>query len=184
MKGNAREDEMHPYVARLLGLVGSQDHFVLLEATPGRLSDISARIGDEGLHLTFGRGKWSARHVISHLADVEMAVGFRIRQTVAESKHQIQAFDQDHWARAYASADASLAVPAQAALRRWNLSFFRSLDAGQLARSGSHPERGEETVDLMIRILAGHDLNHLAQLETIASEIRSRSRSKTWPETV
>jgi len=165
---------MHPYVARLLGLVGSQDHFVLLEATPARLSAISEQIGDAGLPVAFGPGKWSARQVIAHLADVEMAIGYRVRQTVAEDRHHIQAFDQDDWARGYSSADASLAVPAQAALRRWNLSFFRSLDAGQLARSGCHPERGEETVDLMIRMLAGHDLNHLGQLEKIASQVRAR----------
>jgi DinB superfamily len=182
MKAKAPErGRHHPYVARLLGLVGSRDHFVLLQATPARLSDIWAQIGDSGLPVTYGPGKWSARQIMAHLADVELAIGFRIRQTVAEDRHQIQAFDQDHWAHGYGSADASLAVPAQAALRRWNLSFFRSLDGAQLVRSGSHPERGEETVDLMIRILAGHDLNHLAQLETIVAEVRRR-RSKTRPE--
>jgi hypothetical protein len=172
------EDEMHPYVARLLGLVGSQDHWALLEAAPGRLSQLWSRIGPAGLAVAFGPGKWSARAVFAHLADVEMAIGFRIRQTVAEDDHQIQAFDQDDWARGYESADAALAVPAHAALRRWNLSFFHSLDPGQLSRSGFHPERGEETVDRMIRMLAGHDLNHLAQLETIASEVRTRSEGE------
>ena len=170
---------MHPYVARLLGLVGSQDHWALLEATPGRLSELWSQIGPDGLAIAFGPGKWSARAVFAHLADVEMAIGFRIRQTVAEDGHQIQAFDQDVWARRYECANAALAVPAQASLRRWNLSFSHSLDAGQLARSGFHPERGEETVDRMIRMLAGHDLNHLAQLETIASEVLARSERRT-----
>src|SRR5262249_19754401 len=160
-------------VVRLLGLVGSQDHWALLEATPERLSHLWSQIGPRGLAVAFGPGKWSARAVFAHLADVEMAIGFRIRQTVAEDGHPIQAFDQDDWARRYESADAALAVPAQASLRRWNLSFFHSLDAAQLARRASHPERGEETVDRMIRMLAGHDLNHLAQLETIASQVRA-----------
>jgi hypothetical protein len=33
-----------------------------------------------------------------------------------------------------------------------------------------HPERGIESIGLMIRMLAGHDLNHLAQLEQIAGQ--------------
>jgi len=169
---------MHPYVARLLGLVGSKDHWNLLEATPGRLADLRSEIGAPGLTVPFGPGKWSARSVFAHLADVEMAIGFRIRQTVAEDGHRIQAFDQDDWARGYDATDADIAVPAQAALRRWNLSFFRSLDARQLSQSGLHPERGEETVDRMIRLLAGHDLNHLAQLEAIASQVRRGSSSQ------
>jgi hypothetical protein len=175
MSSTFEEDEMHPYVARLLGLVGSRDHWELLEATPGRLSQLWSQIGPDGLVLAFGPGKWSARAVFSHLADVEMAIGFRIRQTVAEDDHQVQAFDQDDWARGYESADAALAVPAQASLRRWNLSFFHSLTGTQLGRSGLHPERGKETVDRMIRMLAGHDLNHLAQLEKIASEALTQS---------
>jgi hypothetical protein len=32
-----------------------------------------------------------------------------------------------------------------------------------------HPERGEESVDTTIRMCAGHDRNHLAQLEAIAA---------------
>ena len=163
---------MNPYTARLLGLVGSQDHWAILEATPRRLADLRAAIGSTGLGVPFGSGKWSARAVFAHLADAEVAIGFRVRQTVAEDSHHIQAFDQDHWARGYDSRDADLAVAAQAALRRWNLSFYRSLDAKQLSRIGLHPERGEESVDRMIRLLAGHDLNHLAQLETIASRVR------------
>jgi hypothetical protein len=30
-----------------------------------------------------------------------------------------------------------------------------------------HPERGEESVERILQMLAGHDLNHLGQLEQI-----------------
>jgi hypothetical protein len=36
-----------------------------------------------------------------------------------------------------------------------------------LERQAVHPERGPETLGTIIRLLAGHDLNHLAQLERL-----------------
>jgi hypothetical protein len=32
-----------------------------------------------------------------------------------------------------------------------------------------HPERGMETIGILVKMLAGHDLNHIAQLEQIAA---------------
>jgi DinB family protein len=159
---------MNAYVARLLDLLGSRDPLAVIEETPKRLADLAGRIGSSGLERRWGPDKWTARTILAHFADVEILAGFRVRQTLAEENPQIQAIDQDVWARRYGSADPALALAAQAALRRWNLDLFRSLGAAELARAALHPERGEETVDRMIRLLAGHDLNHLAQLETIA----------------
>ena len=88
----------------------------------------------------------------------------------AEDDHRIQPFDQDLWARWYGAADADLAIASQAALRAWNLNLFRSIGPNELARVTHHPERGDESVDRIIRMLAGHDLNHLGQLEAVASE--------------
>jgi hypothetical protein len=33
-----------------------------------------------------------------------------------------------------------------------------------LRRSGQHNERGPETLDMVLRMLAGHDLSHLDQI--------------------
>jgi hypothetical protein len=162
---------MHPYTARILALLGQRDPIASLEETPRRLEGLFGRIGESGLGRRHGPGKWTAREIFAHLADAELAVGFRVRQALAEENHTIQAFDQDAWAGRYDSSDAALALQAQGALRRWNLNLFRSLGRAELDRPAFHPERGEETVDLMIRLLAGHDLNHLAQLETVANAV-------------
>jgi len=158
---------MHIYTERILGLIGERDPLDSMARTPGRLADLYARIGEKGIEQSYDAGKWTARKIFAHLADAELAIGFRIRQVLA-GERQIQVFDQDIWASRYDSADTWLAVEAETALRQWNLGLFRSLGPPELRRAALHPERGEETVGLMIRLMAGHDLNHLGQLEKIA----------------
>jgi hypothetical protein len=53
------------------------------------------------------------------------------------------------------------------ALRRSNLRLLRSLSPEELRRSGVHAERGEESVEHLLRLYAGHDLVHRRQLERI-----------------
>jgi len=161
---------MNAYRERLLGLLGRDDPFEVLSQTPGRMRDLLTKLAPDGLARPFGPGKWTGRHVFAHLADVEQGVGFRIRQIVTEADGQrVQAFDQDLWARPYAELDARAAVRAFEGLRPWNLEYYRSLGSDDLGRLGHHPERGDESVETVIRMLAGHDRNHLAQLERLAS---------------
>jgi predicted glycosyltransferase involved in capsule biosynthesis len=37
---------------------------------------------------------------------------------------------------------------------------------------GQHQERGKESIDHLVRMMAGHDLNHMLQVEKIAKESR------------
>ena len=39
-----------------------------------------------------------------------------------------------------------------------------------------HQERGKETIAQIVRMFAGHDLNHLGQVEKIAKETRKGNR--------
>jgi hypothetical protein len=38
-----------------------------------------------------------------------------------------------------------------------------------LGKKLSHPERGEMTVQVVVETMAGHDLNHMAQIERISA---------------
>ena len=160
---------MNEYRERLLSLLGGDDAFRVHAETPARVMDLFARIGESGLSRRFAPAKWTAREVFCHLADVEQGTGFRVRQIVrSPPDHVIQPFDQDLWATPYPRLPADAAVRAFAALRPWNLAYYRSLSEADVAKVGHHPERGDESVDVIIRMQAGHDRNHLAQLETIA----------------
>jgi hypothetical protein len=161
---------MNAYRDRLLGLLGPDDPFDVLQKTPARVRKLLERLGPAGLDRPFGPGKWNGRQVLGHLADVEQALGYRIRQVVTEADgRRVQGLDQDRWALPYSRLDAGAAVRAFEALRAWNLGYYGSFGPADLARVGLHAERGEESVEMMIRMLAGHDRNHLAQLERIAA---------------
>lgn len=136
----------------------------VLGETPGRLRQIAASLKDR-INTPPAPGKWSPREILVHLADSEMVFSFRYRQALAEDNHVIQPFDQEKWAKSYAAYTADQALSLFAAAREWNLALLRSLTPEQLARTVTHPERGTMTLKTIIETAAGHDLNHLKQLE-------------------
>jgi hypothetical protein len=91
----------------------------------------------------------------------------------------VQPFDQDEWVRnlRYQDTDPAESVDQFEPARKANLQLLRRVDPSRLEHHGVHPERGRETVAQLIRLFAGHDLNHLAQLESLASAHDARESS-------
>jgi hypothetical protein len=155
------------YRERILGLLGSRNPLESMEASAQRVEAEARRLGEAGLSRAWGPGKWTGKQILAHLADAEVGVGFRVRQILSEENHRIQPFDEGRWAERYADVDAQAALASFLALRRWNIAWFKKATPADLRREAFHPERGPETLDTVIRLLAGHDLNHLGQLERI-----------------
>lgn len=162
---------MNPYAGHL----GNHAPLDVISETPGRLAELVKTIGAERLDLPSAPGKWSARDILAHLADSEIAIGFRLRQTLAEDHHVIQPFDQDRWARSYPVADLRLALDAFTALRAWNIALIRSVKAEDYSKPVTHPERGTMTFQTIVETIAGHDRNHIRQIEAIAAQAAAAS---------
>jgi hypothetical protein len=157
------------YRERILGLLGQTDPVESLQASARRIEELARRLGPAGLERSYAPGKWTGKQILAHLADAEIGVSFRARQVLAEDNHTIQPFDEGAWARRYATVDHEAALRSFLALRAWNVALFGGLGPQELAREAYHPERGPETLEIIVRMLAGHDLNHVAQLQTIAA---------------
>jgi len=155
------------YRERILGLLGDRNPLEALEANSKRVETVARRLGDAGLSRSYGPGKWTGKQILAHLADAEMGIGFRVRQILSEDNHTIQPWDEGSWARRYTNVDVESALGSYMALRRWNLALFRGLSAEDLEREAVHPARGPEKLGTVVRLLAGHDLNHLAQRERL-----------------
>jgi hypothetical protein len=107
--------------------------------------------------------------VVTHLADSELVGAFRLRMILSHDRPPLAPYDQDLWARhlRYHQADPEASLERFAVLRRANLLFWAGASPAELSRVGVHGERGEESVDRMRRLYAGHDLAHLRQLSRI-----------------
>ena len=158
---------------RILSTLGDLDPITVLETTPTVLEGYLLSFFETDFERSYAPGKWSAQEILAHLADVELGLGFRFRQVLAEDNHKPQPFDQDLWATRYARFEPSLSVETFRALRAWNLALFASFDIADWNRAVDYPFEGIDTVDMMVRFLAGHDLNHLGQLKTIAQSLNT-----------
>ena len=157
---------MDPYLQQLADRLADADPIAVLGATPTRLVELAEASDPEAWAARPRPEAWSAAEVVAHLADVELGMGFRLRQAVA-GVAAAQSFDQDAWARRYARLDPALAVEAFRALRAWNLALLATFDLDDWLAIVDHPERGPESVDEVVRALAGHDLRHLDGLEAL-----------------
>jgi hypothetical protein len=139
----------------------------ILAATPETLGYVIDVLGPEKSAIPPVTGKWSAAEIVCHLADCEIVFGFRLRQTLAEDAPTIQPFDQEKWAATYPGVSASQALEVFSALRGWNLLLIGAALPDAADRRATHPERGTITFLTIVETMAGHDLNHLGQLQKI-----------------
>jgi uncharacterized damage-inducible protein DinB len=158
--------DLNPYERFL----GGQEPLRVLASTARHLEKILDELGTERANAAPSPGKWSAREIVCHLADCEMVFAVRLRQTLSEDHHVIQPFDQEQWAMGYSAYEMRDALTTFGALRNWNLTLLRSLSPEAHAKTVTHPERGAMTFHTIVETMAGHDLNHLGQLEVIAKD--------------
>jgi hypothetical protein len=92
---------------------------------------------------------------------------------LAHDRPQITGYDQDLWAERlhYADADPDEALAALDILRRGNLRLIERATPAELKRVGVHAERGEESIEYLVRLYAGHDLLHLRQIDRIRAVV-------------
>lgn len=165
--------EAAAYITALLELLGSRPPLAVLQATPALARELIADVADARLATAEAPGKWAVRHVLAHLADSEVVLGWRLRMILAQDRPPIQGYDQDAWADSldYGAADPQLSLDTFAALRRWNLRLVRNASADVLQRVGLHAERGEESVEHLMKLYAAHDLLHLNQIKRILDAV-------------
>ena len=155
--------ELNPYEKFLDG----RRPEAILGATAGAIDRLLSAMSAEKVNTPPAKGKWSPAQIVAHLADCELVFAFRLRQTLAEDAPVIQPFDQDKWAATYTAVPAAQALEVFKAMRGWNLRLLALALPEAAQRPTTHPERGTMTFQTIVETMAGHDLNHLGQLEKI-----------------
>jgi hypothetical protein len=163
------------YTQRMLKQSDGKNPLIVEAGTAKKLERLIKGVPTAKLRKRPAPDKWSVVEILAHLADCEIVRGWRMRQILGAPGTPIQAFDQDRWAVSghYEKRDARKSLELFRVLREANLALMRSLTKEQWKDHGMHAERGVETIEHIVRMHAGHDLNHLAQVERLVGRKKS-----------
>lgn len=174
------QESPHEYAARISSYVTGKNFLQQIQKSPRRITALLRGKPPAGLTRRPAPERWSVAEILAHLTEAEIAFGYRIRLIAGAPGTPIQAFNQDQW---QANAKYLQKDPRQAAVffenLRWlNVLFIKSLSPDALDRFGVHEERGQESIRRLTELMAGHDENHIRQLESIL-----KRRKATKPRT-
>jgi len=157
------------YRNRMYSYLKGKDPLKLQAIAPARLAKLLRGVSKARARRRPAPGKWSIQEIVAHIADTELVGGYRIRAILGAPGTGIMGFDQDMWVTAlhYDKRDLRKSFEQYRTLREANLALLKSLAPEQWKQYGNHNERGQETVETITKMFAGHDLNHFQQIERI-----------------
>ena len=160
---------MPDYQARLNAYTEGKDPLVMQQEAPAILLELIDGVNETELQKRPAPEKWSVGEILAHLAEDELATSWRYRQIIEHCGCDLASFDQDQWAHLgdYTSWNPKEALELFRLLRMANLRMLGRLSADEWQKFGVHAERGKITVSDLARHMAGHDMNHIDQIQRI-----------------
>jgi uncharacterized damage-inducible protein DinB len=157
------------YTQRILSNIEGQDLVKVQSTTNKRLARLVKDIPTAKLRKRPAPDKWSVAEILAHFADVEIVIGWRMRSILGAPGTPVQAYDQNAWVITghYEKRDPHKSIEIHRVLREANLALLKSLNPDQWKHYGQHSERGRESIEQIVRMVAGHDINHIRQIERI-----------------
>lgn len=155
-----------PYIKRILSNVINKDAFNVYCQTPVRLKHLIKGLKEPQLRTPPTKNKWSITQIVNHLCDAENVFAYRVRMILSQSGCRIQAYDENAWAKNlhYEKSNCHEKLDLFTHLRNDHVKILKSLSAREWKRYGIHEERGKETVERLVQMYAGHDINHVRQI--------------------
>jgi DinB superfamily len=162
-------ETVQQYTQRIMANAQGQEPIKVQSSTNKKLARLVDGVSTARLRKRPAPEKWSVAEILAHLADVEIVVGWRMRSILGKPGTPVEAFDQDSWVTAlhYEKRDPRKSIELHRAVREANLALLKSLSAEQWKQYGQHAERGQESIEHIARMIAGHDINHMRQIENI-----------------
>jgi len=159
------------YTQRMLRQAEGQKPLKVQAATAKKIKTLIKGKPAANLRKRPAPDKWSVAEIITHLLDAEIVGGYRMRTILGAPGGPIAAFDQDVWATSghYGKRDAHQSLQHFTALREANLALLKTLTPEQWKHYGMHAERGQESIEHIVTMFAGHDVNHIKQIQAIVS---------------
>ena len=136
---------------------------------PELLAMVLTGVYGEEVDFTPAPDKWSIRQLAAHVADSEMVGAQRFRSVIAEENPKLQAFDQDAWTKNldYARRPIKQSLESFRRFRAENYELLKALPESVFERTGTHSERGVESLRQMLDGYADHAESHARQMQAI-----------------
>ncbi len=163
------------YIQRITSYVEGEQLLEVQSATSKKLERLIRGVPASKLRKRPAADKWSVSEILAHLADTELVGGFRMRLILGSPGTPVVAFDQDSWVVSghYEKRNPRKSLEQFRVTREANLALLKSLSPEQWKHYGMHAERGQESIEQMVLMFAGHDINHLQQIQTILRKKQS-----------
>ncbi len=176
------QETVEQYKQRMMEYLGSQDPVRVQAGTVAKIERLVKRAARGRLKKKPAPGKWSVTEILAHMADAELVTGYRMRSILGAPGTSMAAYDQDKWAESqnYAGHNAKASLLLLRTLREANLALLKLIRLEQWKDFGIHAERGEESILRIARMMAGHDINHLRQIEAILAPNAKGRRNQDY----
>lgn len=163
------EESFEEYTERIESYAEGKDRVKILGRTPRVLARWVEGAPKARLTRRPRPGKWSAGEILAHLSEVELLWGYRLRALLEKSGVPLLGMDQNTWAKnsRYREIPPREALAAFVAQRQANLRLIRRMRGKTLSRWGAHSQFGRLTIDRIVTLMTGHDINHSRQIEAI-----------------
>lgn len=157
------------YTARILSNIEGKNSLHVLKSSPKKIKKLIKGVKKKALMKRPEPNKWSVAEIVAHLAETELVLAWRYRSVVEKNGVTIQPFEQDDWAANshYGTSDVDDMLELFTVVRKANMKFLSGLTQKQWENYGMHQERGKESITHIVNLEAGHDINHLRQIEKI-----------------
>jgi hypothetical protein len=171
-RGFQVKETVQQYTNRLAGYLNGKEPLRVQAATAKTLERLIDGVSPAKLRKRPLPDKWSVSEILAHLSETEMVGGFRMRMILGSPGTPIAAFDQDDWVTSghYEKRDPRKSLELFRVLRDANLALLKTLTPEQWKHYGMHAERGQESIEKIVRMFAGHDLNHIEQIRNIVGK--------------
>ena len=165
--GRPEADEIPPHYVGNIKQVPEADPVIVcaeqIEATAALLRPLS----DTEALYRYGRGKWSIKEVVGHLADSERIFSYRALRIARGDTTALPGFDENAYVPVAKFDDRSLAdlVGELRTVRTATLAMFRTFDADAWLRRGTASGK-PISVRAIAFMIPGHERHHVEILRT------------------
>ncbi len=169
------QENPQQYTKRILSYVANRDALKTQQGTVKKIQRLVQNLTRKQMMTRPAPGKWSIGEILAHLAESELVTGYRMRMILSANGAPIQAFDQNVWAKNsdYTHQDPDRSLELFRVVRESNLVLLKSIPRKQWGYYGMHEERGKETIARVVEMEAGHDINHLRQIQGIVKGMKN-----------